>query len=75
MAAFFNLLGENEQQLKPAICFNTDSAFDILTGEIKQGIDGKYYINGGMSPAVIGVMGVSFINELINFWKEQLKKS
>ena len=59
MAAFFNLLGENEQQLRPAICFNTDSAFDILTGEIKQGIDGKYYINGGMSPAVIGVMGRS----------------
>ena len=59
MAAFFNLLGEDEQQLKPAICFNTDSAFDILTGEIKQGIDGKYYINGGMSPAVIGVMGRS----------------
>lgn len=57
--AFFNLLGENEQQLKPAVCFNTDSLFDLMTGELKVGKGGKIYINGGMSPAVIGVMGRS----------------
>jgi len=59
MAAFFNLLGENDTQLKPAICYNTDSIFDFNTGEIKMGDKGKFYINGGMSPAIIGVMGRS----------------
>lgn len=57
--SFFNLLGENDQQLKPAICYNTDSLFDLTTGEIKQGVGGKFYINGGLSPAVIGVIGRS----------------
>lgn len=57
--AFFNLLGESDKQLKPAICYNTDSIFDFNTGEIKLGAGGKFYINGGMSPAIIGVMGRS----------------
>ena len=51
----FNLF-KNVAQADPIYCFNTNSQFDLITGELVKGFDGKHYINGGLSPAVIGVL-------------------
>lgn len=51
----FNLFGDTPP-LAPAVCFNTDSCWDYITGDLRQGVDGKYYVNGGLSPAIIGIM-------------------
>jgi hypothetical protein len=50
-----NLFG-NASQSDPIYCYNTDTQFDLITGDLVQGFDGKYYINGGLSSAVIGVL-------------------
>lgn len=54
----FNLFS-SEKPIAPTVCFNTDSIWDYITGDLRQGVDGKFYVNGGLSPAVIGVMARS----------------
>lgn len=50
----FNLFSD-EKPTAPAVCFNTDSIWDIITGDLRRGVDGRFYVNGGVSPALIGV--------------------
>lgn len=54
--AFFNLSNGNDQLMSVPVLFNTDSMFDLITGELKQGVDGRFYINGGMSASIAGVL-------------------
>lgn len=51
----FDLFGDSQPVSTPR-CFNSDSPWDYMTGDMTQGVDGKYYINGGLSPAIIGIM-------------------
>ena len=54
----FNLVDPADAPSKaPSINFNTDSMFDLLTGDVRRGFDGKWYINGGLGPAVCGGLG------------------
>lgn len=41
-----NIFKKNEH---PSIHFNTGTMFDLWTGKLIKGYDGKYYINGGVS--------------------------
>lgn len=53
--AFYNLFS-GEKPSAPIICYNSDTLFDCMTGELRQGVDGKFYINGGLSTGLTGVM-------------------
>lgn len=55
----FSLVGKDVVQVKETVSFNTDSIFDLLTGDVRRGYDGKWYINGGWGPAIAGVLGRS----------------
>lgn len=39
----------NKKDENPSIHFNTGSVYDLLSGKLVKGYDGKYYINGGIS--------------------------
>ena len=41
-----NIFKKNEN---PSIHFNTGTIFDLWSGKLVKGYDGKYYINGGIS--------------------------
>ena len=52
--------GSELQQAKETVCFNTDTMFDLLTGDCRRNPkDGKWYINGGLGPSVAGIGGRS----------------
>lgn len=55
---FFQLFQLSEvKQISETCCFNTDSMFDLLTGDTRRGVDGKWYLNGGLGPAIAGILG------------------
>lgn len=54
--AFFNLSNGTDQYMQCPVLFNTDSMFDLITGELKRGVDGHLYINGGLSASLAGVL-------------------
>ena len=56
--AFFNLFS-GEKPIPAQISFNTNSAFDLMSGELRQGVDGKFYINGGLGAGLAGVIARS----------------
>ena len=47
----------NISPAKELINFNTDTMFDLLTGDVRRGSDGKWYCNGGLGPSVAAVGG------------------
>ena len=49
----------NINQAKEVVCFNTDTMFDLLTGDVRKGVDGHWYCNGGLGPSVFGEGGRS----------------
>lgn len=53
--AFFNLFS-NEKPTAPNVLFCSDTAFDTMVGELRQGVDGKFYVNGGLGPGLMGIM-------------------
>ncbi len=54
----FSLINNDDiKQIKSTVNFNTDSIVDLLTGNVVRGKDGKWYINGGLGPAVAGING------------------
>ena len=54
----FSLFPPNEapRMISP-ISFNTDTMFDLMTGQFERGYDGKWYLNGGLGPSVAGIQG------------------
>lgn len=54
----FSLFGPNEApRMIAPISFNTDTIFDLMSGGFERGYDGKWYLNGGLGPAVAGIQG------------------
>ena len=52
----FNLVGGmGVPQIKETVGFNTDSMFDLMTGDFVRTFDGKFACRGGFSPALSGV--------------------
>lgn len=64
----------------PTIHFNTGTAFDLLSGKLVQGYDGKYYINGGIGALNYLFQGLtnsykstmmdSFVSILLSIYKD-----
>lgn len=55
----FKLVGKMDDihQAEEDVGFNTDSIFDLMTGDVVRGSDGKFYSRGGFSPTIAGNMG------------------
>lgn len=47
------------QRATMTVCFNTDSLYDLMTGDVRRGYDGKWYVNGGLGPTFGGIAGRS----------------
>lgn len=46
----FSLKKHMEEKENPPVHFNTGTFWDLLTGTLLPGYDGKYYLNGGLGP-------------------------
>ena len=48
---------DNLEQAMETPGFNTDSIFDLFTGDLVTGVDGKKYCRGGVGPTIEGMLG------------------
>ena len=51
------LAGINIKTGLPSISYNTDCRYDLQTGTPMKGIDGKWYIDGGVNRGLNGIIG------------------
>lgn len=52
-----SVLSSMKQDSAPRMMFNTGTLYDLMTGHFVRGKNGKWYLNGGLPPAITGVHG------------------
>ena len=54
----YSLFPPNEApRMIAPVSFNTDTMFDLMSGQFERGYDGKWYLNGGLGPSFAGIQG------------------
>lgn len=52
-----SVLSSLKNDSAPRMMFNTGTLYDLMTGHFLRGKGGKWYLNGGLPPAITGVHG------------------